>query len=134
MSNDDGLFAAARAVRPFLADLVPQEAAIVDRELASTLLSNDPDDVRLDRIQSVFASHDSLIDWIGQFLAADSTPPEVIEIVTRGDYRGLAGDPGPLPGTRFVCPNGDYEFHVLRRGQVIRPCPTCGLSLVQAAG
>lgn len=133
MTDDSELFTAARAVRPFLADLVPQHAAAVDRELAGALLSSDPDEVRLDRIQSVFSAHDSLTDWIGQFLAGDSIPPEVLEIVTRGGYKGLAGDNLPLPGTRFVCPNGDYEVRVLRRGQHIRPCPTCGLGLVQAA-
>lgn len=136
MSDDRELFAAARAVRPFLEDLVPQEAAAVDRELAAALLSSDPDDARLDGIQSVFAGHQSLTDWIAQFLAANSTPPEVVEVVTRlaagAAYQNLAGDPAPQPGTRFVCPNGDYVRHVLRRGQTIKPCPTCGLSLVQA--
>lgn len=132
MTDDSELFTAARAVRPFLGDLVPQHAATVDRELAAALLSSDPDEVRLDRIESVFGAHDSLTDWIGQFLDGGAIPPEVLEIVTRSDYKGLAGDNLPIPGTRFVCPNGDYEFSVLRRGQHIRPCPTCGLSLVQA--
>jgi hypothetical protein len=132
MTDDSELFAAARAVRPFLADLIPQHAVAVDRELAAALLSSDPDEVRLDRIESVFGAHDSLTDWIGQFLAAGAIPPEVHEIVTRAGYKGLAGDNPPIPGTRFVCPNGDYEVSVLRRGQYIRPCPTCGLRLVQA--
>lgn len=139
MTDDSELFAAARAVRPFLADLIPQHAVAVDRELAAALLSSDPDEVRLDRIESVFGAHDSLTDWIGQFLAAGAVPPEVFEVVTRGGYKGLAGDNSlagdilPSPGIRFACPNGDYEVSVLRRGQAIRPCPTCGLHLVQAA-
>jgi hypothetical protein len=133
MTDDSELFAAARVVRPFLAELVPRHAAAVDRELSAALLSSDPEEVRLDRIESVFGAHDTLTDWIGQFLAGGSIAPEVLEIVTRSDYKGLAGNNLPLPGTRFVCPNGDYEFSVLRRGQAIRPCPTCGLRLVQAA-
>jgi hypothetical protein len=133
MGDDSGLFAAARAVRPYLADLVPDHAATVDRELGAALLSSDPEEARLDRIYSVFKAHESLNDWIGQFLAQGSLPPEVAEIVTRAGYKPLAGDNQPYSGVLFVCPNGDYEFRVLRRGQAIKPCPTCGLRLVQAA-
>jgi|SRR5580704_7022625 hypothetical protein len=139
MNDDAALFAAAREVRPFLPDLVERDALAVDGELAAALLSRDPDDARLNRIELVFGSNGALINWVGQFLAGGETPPEVVGILSRfpgaaatAVNPGLAGDPEPQPGTRFSCPNRDYARYVLRRGEHVGQCPTCGLDLVRA--
>ncbi|GAA4041796.1 hypothetical protein [Streptomyces shaanxiensis] len=133
MKDQDPLFAAAREVRPFLTDLLSEGATEVDELLATALLSTRSEFDRLSRLQEVFASDDRLIDWVGQFLAAGLIPPEVVGQVSRGSGPvTLSGDPGRQPGVRFTCPNGDYTRYLLRRGEFVPPCPTCGKALVRA--
>lgn len=136
MSDEDPLFAAAREVRPFLADLLGKGAAAVDEALAIILLSTKPDPNRLDQLQAIFEDDDRLTDWLGQFIASGSVPPEVTGLVTRspgGSYVDLPGNVGPRPAVRFMCPNGDYTLYLLRRGQFLPPCPTCNLVLIRTA-
>lgn len=136
MNEEEPLFTAAREVRPFLADLLGKDAEAVDEALVRILLSTQPTADKLRQIQAVFDNDDRLVDWIGQFIAAGSIPPEVAGRTSRGPgggYVDLPGDTGPRPGVRFSCPNGDYTRYLLRQGELLPPCPTHGLALVRTA-
>jgi hypothetical protein len=134
MNDEEPLFAAAREVRPFLTDLLGQEAAAVDEALARILLSTQSSADKLSQIQAVFGEDDRLTDWIGQFIEEGSIPPEVAGRAIRGaGYVDVPGDVGYRPGVRFNCPKGDYTRYLLRQGEPLPPCPTHGLALVRAA-
>lgn len=136
MNDEELLFAAAREVRPFLADLLGEDAAAVDAALAGILLSTQPIPDQLSQVRTVFSDDDRLVDWVGQFIAAGSIPPEVAGLATRASgtgYVDLPGDISHRPGVRFTCPNGDYTRYLLRQGELLPPCPTHGIALVRAA-
>lgn len=133
-NNEDPLLAAAREVRPFLADVVGKDAAAVDKALAGILLATQPIPDKLSQVQEVFANDNRLVDWAGQFIGAGSIPPEVAAQAARGPgigYVDLPGDTGSRAGVQFTCPNGDYTRYLLRRGELLPPCPTCGIALVR---
>jgi hypothetical protein len=136
VNDEEPLLAAACEVRPFLAHLLGKDAAAVDEALARILLSTQPTSDKLSQVQAVFSNDDRLVDWVGQFIAAGSIPPEVVGLATRSSgagYVDLPGDIGHRPGVRFTCPNGDYTRYLLRKGELLPPCPTCGIALVRAA-
>jgi hypothetical protein len=138
-SADDAVMSAAREIRPFLNDLVGARAKSVDAALASILMSRDDDMSRVEALSGVFADSSELTDWIGQYVYNEMIPPEVVGRVSRGagpgsgGYAGLPGDPAPVPGTRFTCPDGrDYTRYLLRSGETLESCPTHHCALVRA--
>jgi hypothetical protein len=130
---DDAVIEAARAIRPYLPELVPGEAEAIDGELATLLASLPDDPAAPGKIEQRLLSPKPLLEWTATFLDGGE-PPDVKELRTAVEerYAGLPGhgDPPPLP-RKYVCPSGDYVRY-RRGGEPLPPCPSDGLALVPA--
>jgi len=128
-ASTDGLLAeAARAVRPYLSELVGGEATQIDTEIASLLESARTGTDVTEALSARLEWPAALRDWVAAFLDLGG-PVDVVRPALRSYY--------PLPGARqeslarrFACPEGDYVWYSV--GMARRPpeCPTHNLRLV----
>ncbi|MFF3913984.1 hypothetical protein ACFYZB_10935 [Streptomyces sp. NPDC001852] len=131
-----GILDAARAIRPYLPDLLsfaPELATRIDDELARLLQKGaGPDSA--DLVRGVLEGNPVTEVWVSQFLEFD-VPPEFVPGGTRGSVTpGPAGDGETLrPGPKFVCPvGGDFVWWRRHVGQDVPRCATHGVILVKA--
>jgi hypothetical protein len=117
------IFEAARSIRRYLPQLVPQDAGAVDAELAAILCQGETEgrDVVL---LEIFALQPAMREWAAGFL-------RVGRDVTRG-FSLPPGDPGFIAAERYTCPEGDYSWYRSSVGEVVPPCPTHNVGLVLA--
>lgn len=125
MSRDDeGVLEAARAIRPYLRDLLgPEEAAAADRELARILADGLSDPETAIQAEAVMDRHEDTA-WFLRRVVGDSPayrPPWQQPAITRG-ITSPAGDPGFINADRYTCPYGDYVWY---RPAVGTPTPNC---------
>jgi len=127
--SDEQILEAARAVRPYLAELVGPDADRVDGELAVLLArSRDGRDgevegLILDCLMRNPATH----DWAASFLIAQQ-PPDA-GAGQRG-YGSLGGEGEVVAALRFACPvGGDTVWYRRSVGQEPPICGTHRLAL-----
>src|SRR5271166_580501 len=96
---DEGVFEAARSVRPYLYEWFdPELADAVDAELADLLTDVVPGGDAEDRLRSVLEAHEATSVFLERVLwdAPQLRPPQVVADSTR-NYRALPGDESPVP-------------------------------------
>ena len=126
--SDERVLEVARAIRPYLTELLGPNAEQVDGELAALLArsrGDDDDEVEgliLDCLMRNRATH----DWAARFLMERG--PDQAAGAERG-YSPLAGQGEPVRAPRFVCPKGDYVWYRHSVGQDPPTCPTHRLAL-----
>ena len=106
--TDELMVEAARAVRAYLAGLVPEgEQAGYDRELVAALRRARQENVE-DDLDRLFASQPAVRDWVAAFYEY-RLPPDLIEFTERGARP--PGDPLPLSlPDLYVCPvDGNFS-------------------------
>jgi hypothetical protein len=131
MTGNERILEAARAARAYLPELIPDDHAEVDRELAALLRDVDRDPGAVDRILAVFEDHVELKEWTAAFMER-GYPEDVAEEIERYDGE-LPGRGIDLPGTKFVCPQGDYAWYRRMVGQAVpEECPTHHVPLRRA--
>ena len=125
--EDEGVLEAARAIRPYLTDLVdsPDAAAELDRQLADELgqVSDPPTSAR--RLRILLEQHEDTAWFLDKVLAdaPDYRPP-----YHQPGYhtRGIASPPGdamPIAAAQYNCPVcGNYVWY---RPDVGTPVPRC---------
>ena len=122
---DEGVWEAARCVRPYLVELLgPVAAVAVDAELARLLNDRaDGEDVG-ERLREVLDAHDATGVFLARVLddAPAYRPPGLSG--RSKSYQGLAGDPQPVGADRFACPCGDYVWYLPEVGTRVPQCPT----------
>lgn len=128
----DGVLAAARAIRPYLAELVGPETAALDEQIAR-LLNDSP--VNSEALAALLSANEET-EWFLREVLADAPyyrPPYAQPQYYRQPSRGIAapaGDPGPvLAGTVYGCPEGDYSWFSPGVGTPVPLCPTHQVSL-----
>jgi hypothetical protein len=131
---DEGVWEAARSVRPYLVELLgPAGGAEVDAELAR-LLARAPggEDVE-GRLRAVLEAHEATSVFLERVLedAPQFRPPRVVS-AHRRRYSGLPGPSSPVPADKFRCPHGDFVWYRPEVGVPVEPCPThqCALEPV----
>lgn len=121
--EDEVLLDAARAVRPYLSELVGQPtAAELDAELAALLASARGGHAVADRVAEMLSRSAEVQAWAAGFLE-HGCPPEVAELRERA-FQGLPGVPEAPSPDKFRCPEGDYVFYRRAVGVRVPPCPT----------
>jgi hypothetical protein len=132
--DDDGVFEAARAVRPYLSELLgPDEAVTANRALAAALTDTSGEAAAAERIRVVLGGHPDTA-WFLRRVLNDRPlyrPPYQQPLVTRG-ITGPAGDPGFVPADRYVCPESDYTWYRPDVGTPVPQCPDHHVALIRS--
>ena len=117
----------ARAIRPYLKELLGAEADAVDQQLAELLESGRRGNKVDNLILEVIRQHENTRKWMAEFLEK-KLPPELGQ--GSREYRPpLGGKPVPVP--KYVCPEGDYIWYRSSVGEPVPNCPTHEARLVK---
>ena len=112
---------AARAVRPYLASLMPGSYAAVDERLATLLKRGAAgEDVR-NEVLTLMRGSPACRQWWIEF-ARGGVPGDVSSAGRR--YGELAGSGEPVEMPRFACPHGDYVWYRRAVRQLPPRCPS----------
>ena len=133
---DEGLPEAARAIRPFLAELVGAEAPRFDAEIAGLLNGVQSGQEVTSRLRLLLDSNEAIAEWVAEVLEDPlHRPPDLQPLITRG-YGPLPGSGGTLHAGKYGCPKGDYVWYRRSVGVPVPRCPTPGhvLDLVLIPG
>ena len=123
---NDELREVARAVRPYLSELVGGDARALDDRLAGLLA--DPGDVD-EHIDAVLRSNTRLLAFAQQMLTDDRLRPPPAQLAAERDI-GTGGEGEPVDAERFSCPNGDYTWYRISVVFAVPDCPTHRVALV----
>jgi hypothetical protein len=134
---DDELFEAARAVRPYLDEIVHDQAALLDTQIGALLEREHADPAGAAAgLAELFSSKPDLHDWIAALLADPQLrPPDVAqadEPAATKSYQSLAGDQQPVTAARYACPRGERVWYRRSQGQQVLRCPEHDLEFVPA--
>jgi hypothetical protein len=132
--NDDGVLEAARAIRPYLSDLLgPAKAVAIDRQIADALTVGSAGTTAADQVRMIL-ERDGDTTWFLQRVLDDKPlyrPPYYQPVITRG-ITAPAGDPGFVAADRYACPQGDYVWYRPDVGTSVPQCPDHDILLVRA--
>ena len=119
---DEDIIDAARTIRPYLPELVGNEADAYDREIAGLIAEaqagHDVDGELLAVLSRSQATH----TWAARVLENDRHLPPDIQRIADRSYEPLAGVGEPVAAERYLCPRGDY---VRYRISISDPAPVC---------
>jgi hypothetical protein len=135
--DDEGVLEAARAIRPYLADLVdsPDAAGELDRQLAEELGRVSDPSASARRLRILLEQHEDTAWFLDKVLAdaPDHRPPyHQPGYRTRGIASPL-GEAMPIAAARYYCPvRGDYVWYRPDVGTPVPRCPTDDVLLTRA--
>jgi hypothetical protein len=138
MNDDDGVRAAARTIRPYLAELIGADGTrVLDEQLAALLNDTTDPAGSAARLRELLEEADDTTSWFLHAVLADAPryePP--YQLARSRRERGMAspaGDPtNPVLAPRYSCPRGgDYVWYRPDIGTPIPECPTHGVELVR---
>ena len=115
----------ARAIRPYLPNLLGSDAPKVDAKIGALLEEAETGrevDAELNELIDAFPATQA---WAAEFRGA----PVPGRRPGRG-FQPLPGDATPVMATRFVCPQGDYVWYRRSVGMAVPSCPTHNIPLV----
>ncbi len=107
----------ARAIRPYLPDLLGETAAECDRQLADLLAQAQQHQAVDTQILTLLKGNPKTLQWLKEFLA---TPA-----ISKG-FERLPGSSGAVSAPKYVCPQGDYVWYQRSAGIPVPTCPTHG--------
>lgn len=118
---DDDIVDVAKKIRPFLPDLVGDDAPEYDRVIAGLIAdSRDGRDVTA-QLSEVLTRSAATHAWAARVLEDDRRlPPRVLE---RG-FQPLPGYGEVIDAERFECPDGDYVWYRMSVGDTVPSCTT----------
>ena len=139
---DEGLYAAARAIRWFIPDSIGWAAEEVDAEIAELLTKAATDGVVEARLRAVLERRAETRAFLLAVLddAPFYRPPQVRRDASRGPsalpgYDTALGDPDRIVADKYRCPLGnDYDWYRQAVGQLVPECPEHGCLLVPDEG
>jgi hypothetical protein len=125
---DDIALEAAKAVRPYLPELMAaQQAVAADRALAAALAA--PPEQGAAVAEAVLLRPE-LEAWTLAF-ATHGVPEDLVEADLLRGFRELPGAALPVRAPRYRCPDGDdYVWYRRSAGTAIPLCPTHSVRLV----
>lgn len=134
--DETGILEAARAVRPYLSELVGPGAGELDGRIAALLNEGASGTAVPDALRQLLdadaATRIFLEDVLGD--APDYRPPAVQFDIRRTGYQKPPGAMNPvLHLGKYVCPGGDWVWYRLSATAAVPPCPTHGPGLKREA-
>lgn len=136
MAPDEGVLAAARAIRPYLADLVGPNSGSLDQQIACLLNAAPGQAETADRLRTLLDADEETKWFLAEVLrdAPAYRPPYCQHRYLRhSEGTGLpVGDPGLiLSAGAYRCPQGDYDWYQPDVGTPVGDCPTHKIPLVR---
>jgi plasmid stabilization system protein ParE len=133
-SDDAGVLEAARAIRPYLGDLIgPAKAEMMDRRIADQLNGPAAETGVAGRLRAVLEEQEDTAWFLSRVLAdAPRYRPPYQQSAYQRDIASPAGDPGLVEADRYACPRGDYIWYQPEVGTPIPPCPTHHMPLTRS--
>jgi hypothetical protein len=139
--SDEGVRAAARAVRQFLPELVGAEAAEVDAEVAALLARPAEHEETGEQLRELLERREATSVFLAAVLDDEpyfrplqvqpGAPDSFSYSGPAGGYSGLPGLGGYGGTPKYSCPRGDFDWWQLADEDPPR-CPTHGCVLVLA--
>jgi hypothetical protein len=130
--DDEGVLEAARAIRPYLADLVgPTVADRLDRRIADLLTGAEEQAIPA-ALLSLLEEQQDTAWFLGRVL--DDRPryrPPYVQGGPARDIASPAGDLGGIEADRYACPLGDYVWYRPDVGTEVPACPDHRIPLVR---
>ena len=137
-TTDHGVLEAARAVRPYLEDLVGRRSAVdLDGRIAAILHQAERGEDVTEPLRELLGGSEGTAAFLAEVLAdaPDFRPPDVQPAFAGGPLRGfdpLPGDPDPvIHAGKYVCPQGDFVWYRPSVGTPIADCPSHGPVLIK---
>jgi hypothetical protein len=136
--EDEGALEAARAIRPYLTDLVesPDAAAELDQQLADELGQVSDPSASARWLRILLEQHEDTAWFLDRVLAdaPDYRPPYYQPgYRTRGGTASPLGDVMPIAAARYNCPAcGNYVWYRPDVGTPVPRCRTDDVLLTQA--
>lgn len=118
MFKTEDVLEAARTIRPFLSELLGEDATRVDEELARLLESGQRGEKVDNFILNLLAQNDATREWMNKFLGLRQP-----QDTTRG-FRPVPGYLPPPALEKYVCPENDYVWFRHSVSVKIPSCPT----------
>lgn len=135
--SGEGVFAAAKCIRPYLEELLGSDAPTVDEELAHLLNSGGRDESVARQLRALLEERPETSMFLDAVLddAPDFRPPQhqpvVLKAVKADGFNPLAGNHTPTSAKRYRCPVGDdYKWWSPGVGTPVPECPTHHTTLV----
>ena len=123
MPTSNQIFEAAAAIRHYLPELEPEQAANLDRQIAD-LLNQDRSTPGLDnQILRLITQTDAIRTWAKEYLNPDPKSTE------RGLFSPTNDPANFIDLHKYACPHGDYIWYRHSVGDPIPNCPTHGIPL-----
>ncbi|MEH2214063.1 hypothetical protein [Nostoc sp.] len=120
----DDILEAGRSIRPFLPELLGNDAVQVDKQLAELLAQAKAGQEVDKQILEILKSQPDTRNWIAEFLSEKQ--------VSKG-FEPLPGKGQAISAQKYICPQGDYVWYRRIVGATIPICPTHGVLLIPAA-
>jgi hypothetical protein len=130
---DESLLDAARTVRPYLAELLPdeQERRRLDERIAALLSAANNGQEVTAALEEALSSPGIVRMWVADVRRDPlRRPPDLRPGRRGGTYTPMPGDIGDIDAPKYRCPEGDYIWYRRHVGRQIPRCPTHGLGLV----
>lgn len=127
----DGIYRAARAIQPYLVDLLnAPNAQRLERKLEGLLSEASLKQGSHTELSQLLSEHESTRDWLRLYLE-ESYPAEDILKALR-IYYPLSGLEHSVESPRYVCPveNCNQDWYRQSREAEIPVCPVHGLKLI----
>ena len=131
--DDEGVIEAARAIRPYLNDLVgPADAALVDRRIVSEFAAGVGQVGAAGRLRAVLEEYEDTA-WFLRRVLGDKPHyrPPYFQPVHQRSITRPSGDPGYVAADRYACPRGDYVWYRPDVGTPIPECPNHHIKLTR---
>ncbi|QLE45291.1 hypothetical protein FD723_33800 (plasmid) [Nostoc sp. C052] len=112
-----------RSIRPYLGELLGNDAVQVDNQLAELLAQAQAGQPAEQQILEILKSYPDTRNWIAEFLSEKQ--------VSKG-FEPLPGQGQAISSQKYICPQGDYVWYRRVTGVAIPTCPTHGVELTPA--
>jgi len=109
-----------RSIRPFLPELLGDDAVQVDRQVAELLAQAKAGQQVHEQILELLKSYPDTRTWMAEFLSETQ--------VSKGFDR-LTDQGQPISGSKYTCPEADYVWYRRVVGETVPTCPTHGVLL-----
>lgn len=128
MYQTEDILEGARSIRPYLSELLGENAEVTDRKLAELLSLTQKGENVDSVILELLSRHETTRVWMAKFLQLKRPPEPQVE----KSYNPLPGTPSPVSARKFFCPRGDYVWYRRAAGASVPECPTHGIPLEPA--